>query len=131
MSATSRFLLPLFALFAVINIIIFSLQQLLVKYNVDQTVLLGANAIFLLMNILVFIFQQKALHNSNPNVFIRSVIGGMMFKMFVCAIAVLAYVLLIGPDYNKKAVFISMFFYLFYLAVEVVVLMRVNNKKNA
>lgn len=131
MHATSRFLLPLFTLFAIINILIFSLKPVFVKYNVDNTVLLGANAIFLLMNIVVFLFQKKALNHSNPNVFIRSVIGGMMFKMFVCAIAVLAYVVLVGPEYNKKAVFISLFFYLFYLAAEVVILMRVNNKKNA
>lgn len=131
MSTTTRFLLPLFVLFTVITTLIFALGQIFVKYNVDSSVLLGANAIFLLMNILVFLFQQKALNNSNPNVFIRSVIGGMMFKMFICAIAVLAYVLLVGPEYNKKAVFIAMFFYLFYLAAEVYILMRVNNKKNA
>jgi hypothetical protein len=57
--------------------------------------------------------------------------GGMMLKMFVCAIAVLAYVVIIGNDYNKKAVFISLFFYLIYLAVEVAILTRLNNKKNA
>ncbi len=131
MSTTSRFLLPLFILFVIINILIFALKQVFLKYNVDTTVLLGANALFLLMNILVFLFQQKALQHANPNVFIRSVIGGMMFKMFVCAIAVLAYVVLVGPEYNKKAVFIAMFFYLFYLAAEVMILMRVNNKKNA
>lgn len=131
MNSTYRFLLPLLILFAIINFLIFTLKTVFTKYNVDGTVLLGANAIFLLMNILVFLFQQKALKHSNPNVFIRSVIGGMMLKMFVCAIAVLAYVVLVGPDYNKKAVFISLFFYLFYLAAEVGILMRLNSKKNA
>lgn len=131
MSPSARFLLPLFTVFAIINILIFSLKSILVKFNVDSSVLLGANAIFLLTNILVFLYQHKALSNPNPNVFIRSVIAGMMLKMFVCAIAVLAYVVIIGKDYNKKAVFISLFFYLIYLAVEVAILMRLNNKKNA
>ena len=131
MNSTYRFLLPLLILFAIINFLIFILKTVFTRYNVDGTVLLGANAIFLVMNILVFLFQQKALKHSNPNVFIRSVIGGMMLKMFVCAIAVLAYVVLVGPDYNKKAVFISLFFYLFYLAAEVGILMRLNSKKNA
>ncbi|HSN60424.1 MAG TPA: hypothetical protein VLR49_05795 [Ferruginibacter sp.] len=131
MSPTARFLLPLFTVFAIINILIFSLKSILIKFNVDSSVLLGANAIFLLTNILVFLYQHKALSNPNPNVFIRSVIAGMMLKMFVCAIAVLAYVVIIGKDYNKKAVFISLFFYLIYLAVEVAILMRLNNKKNA
>jgi len=131
MNTSTRFLAPLFVLFVVINILVFALKQVFVTYNVNASVLLGANALFLLMNILVFLFQKKALQHANPNVFIRSVIGGMMFKMFVCAIAVLAYVVLVGAEYNKKAVFISMFFYLFYLAAEVFLLMQVNNKKNA
>jgi len=131
MSPSARFLLPLFSVFAIINILIFSLKSILVKFNVDSNVLLAANAIFLITNILVFLYQHKALSNPNPNVFIRSVIGGMMLKMFVCAIAVLAYVVIIGKDYNKKAVFISLFFYLIYLAVEVAILMRHNNRKNA
>ncbi len=131
MSPSARFLLPLFTVFAIINILIFSLKSILVKFNVDSNVLLAANAIFLITNILVFLYQHKALSNPNPNVFIRSVIGGMMLKMFACAIAVLAYVVIIGKDYNKKAVFISLFFYLIYLAVEVAILMRHNNRKNA
>ncbi len=100
-------------------------------YGVDVNVLLGANGIFFIINILVFLYQKQALTNPNPNVFIRSVLGGMMVKMFVCAIAVFGYVVLLGPTYNKKAVFISMFLYLIYLAVEVATLMRLNNKKNA
>ena len=131
MSSSSRFLLPLLTVFAIINILIFSLKTILLRFNVDISVLLVANVIFLLINILVFLFQFKALSNPNPNVFIRSVMGGMMLKMFVCAIAVLAYVVIIGNDYNKKAVFISLFFYLIYLAVEVAILTRLNNKKNA
>lgn len=131
MSPSARFLLPLLSLFAILTVMIFSLKGIFVKYGVDANVLLAANGIFLLINILVFLYQKQALNNSNPNVFIRSVMGGMMFKMFVCAIAVLAYVLLVGKDYNKKAVFISMFIYLFYLAVEVATLMRLNNNRNA
>ncbi len=131
MRPSARFLLPLLSLFAILTVLIFSLKSIFVKYGVDANVLLAANGIFLLINILVFLYQKQALNNSNPNVFIRSVMGGMMFKMFVCAIAVLAYVVLVGKDYNKKAVFISMFFYLLYLAVEVAILMRLNNNRNA
>ena len=109
MSSSTRFLLPLFFVFAIINILIFSLKTVLLRFNVDMSILLAANALFLLINILVFLFQFKALSNPNPNVFIRSVMAGMMLKMFVCAIAVLAYVVITGNDYNKKAVFISLF----------------------
>ncbi|MBC7867432.1 MAG: hypothetical protein H7X88_07850 [Gloeobacteraceae cyanobacterium ES-bin-316] len=131
MTPSARFLRPLLLLFAVLTIFILSLKTFLVKYGVDVNVLFAANFIFLLINVLVFLYQKKALTNPNPNVFIRSVIAGMMIKMFVCAIAVLAYVVLVGKDYNKKAVFISMFIYLIYLAAEVATLMKLNNQKNA
>ena len=131
MSPTARFLLPLLSLFAIITIMIFFLKNALTRYGIDASVLLAANGIFLLINILVFLYQKQAITNANPNVFIRSVMAGMMIKMFVCAIAVLGYVVLIGKDYNKKAVFISMFLYLIYLAVEVATLMRLNNNRNA
>lgn len=131
MTPSARFLLPLIILFAILTTLIFLLKPVLLKYGIDGNVLLVANGIFLLINVLVFHYQKQALVNPNPNVFIRSVMGGMMIKMFVCAVAVLGYVMLAGGDYNKKAVFISMFFYLFYLAVEVAILMRLNNNRNA
>lgn len=131
MSLSSRFLFPVLGLFALISLLILSLSGFLKKYGIDTNVLLVANGIFLLLNIIVFLIQKKALSHPNPNVFIRSVMGGMMLKMIVCAIAVIAYVLSVGPGYNKRSVFISLFIYLIYLAVEVATLMRLNNKKNA
>lgn len=131
MSLSSRFLLPLFSVFAIITILVFLLKPVLNNYGIDSHVLLAANVIFLLINIIVFLFQKKALQHSNPNVFVRSVIAGMMIKMFVCAIAVLLYVVSIGNNYNKKAVFIALFVYLIYLAAEVAILMRLIHRKNA
>ncbi len=131
MSNPSRFLFPILGLFVIINIVIFSLSGLLKGYNINRNVLLVANCIFLVLNVAIFLGQKKALTHPNPNVFVRTIMGGMMVKMMACAIAVIVYVLSIGGGYDKKAVFISLFIYLIYLAVEVATLMRLNNKKNA
>lgn len=131
MTASPRFLYPMLGLCAIISLLILSLTGFLKRYGIDTNVLLAANAIFLLINILVFLMQKKAHTHPNPNVFIRAVMGGMMLKMLVCAIAVIVYVVSVGNTYNKKAVFISLFIYLIYLAVEVATLMRLNNKKHA
>lgn len=131
MNASPRLLYPMLVLFAIISVLILSMAGFLKKYGIDTNVLLVANGIFLLINILVFLMQKKAHSHSNPNVFVRAVMGGMMLKMLVCAIAVIVYVVSIGNTYNKKAVFISLFIYLIYLAVEVATLMRLNNKKHA
>ena len=69
--------------------------------------------------------------NANPNVFVRSVMGSMMIKMFIVVGVVFAYVAFSGGHYNKRGVFISLFFYLIYLAVEVYAVMKLNNQKNA
>ena len=130
MKLFGKILLPLIIIFNVLTILIFTLGGLWSKYQVDKNVLLGANILFMGTGLLVFFMQKNALTNKNPNIFIRSVIAGMMIKMFSTVIAVLAYVVFMGPTYNKKAVFISLFMYLLYLAAEVIAISKVNSKKN-
>lgn len=131
MTASSRFIYPLLAIFIILSGILIAFSKALEKAGVDTKILLVANGLFFLLNVIVSLVQKKALAHSNPNVFVRTVIAGMMIKMFACAIAVIAYVILTGPDYNKKAVFISLFIYLIYLAVEVGTIIRLNNRSNA
>ncbi len=114
-----KMLKPIIIIFVVFVTFIIVGNNLLVKYIVNKNVLLSANVLFLITGVFVFFMQKKALTNSNPNVFIRSVIAGMMIKMFSTVIAVLSYVLIEGSGYNKKAVFLSLLMYLVYLATEV------------
>lgn len=131
MNVINRLFFPLFILFGIITALVFILKDFLTNHNINTHVLLAANSLFLVINIIVFLFQKKALGHTNPNVFVRSVIAGMMVKMFACAIAVIIYVLSMDGDYNKKSVFIALFIYLIYLAAEVAILMRQNSRKNA
>ena len=128
MNASNKTIYPLLAIFTVISGLLVVFSKSLEAQGVDTTVLLAANGLFFILNLIVFFIQKKALTNSNPNIFIRTVIAGMMIKMFTCAIAVIAYVTLIGPGYNKKSVFISLFIYLIYLGVEVATITRLNNR---
>ena len=130
MKLFGKMLLPIFIIFIILTVLILTSGNFLVKYNVDKSVLLGANLLFLMVSILVFFMQKNALQNKNPNVFVRSVIAGMMIKMFSTVIAVLAYVVSVGQGYNKKAVFISLFMYLIYLGAEVMAISKVNKTKN-
>lgn len=128
MSIATKALAPFLIIFFVVNIIVGAAWNPLVRMGMDNYVLLGANALFLLMNILVFFIQKKALTNANPNVFIRSIMSGMMIKMFLCVIAVLIYTVSIGDKFNKSSVFVSLLLYLVYLGVEVMVMTRLNKK---
>ncbi len=130
MKLFGKMLLPIFIIFISLTVLILTSSNILEKYNVDKNVLLGANLLFLVVGILVFFMQKNALQNTNPNVFVRSVIAGMMIKMFSTVIAVLAYVVTVGQGYNKRAVFISLFMYLIYLGAEVMAISKVNKTKN-
>ncbi len=121
---------PVLMVFVAVTIFVLLAGVLWRKFLIDRSVLLGANLLFLVMSLLIYFMQKKALTNTNPNTFFRSVIGGMMIKMFTAVVAVLTYVMLSGPTYDKKAVFISLFIYLLYLAAEVAAISKYIRKKN-
>ena len=128
MKAQRNILLPLLLVFIICNGFFLLAKKLLVKWGIDGNVLIIANSLFLILSLITFLIQQKALRNSNPNVFIRSVMGGMMIKMFVCIIAVFIYWLLMKDKFSKVTVFAAMILYLIYLAVEVRLVIKLNRQ---
>ncbi len=131
MNPRFKILLPLVVTFFVLAVLIFFSGLFFTNGTINFTVLMVANCLFFLMSLIAFRIQLKAMGNANPNAFVRSVMAGVMIKMFVCIAAVMAYVLLSRFNFNKPAVFISMLFYLVYLVVEVALLLKLNKRKNA
>jgi hypothetical protein len=123
--------LPVLTVFVLINILILTSVHTLNTYNISTNVLAVSNLFFFLLSVISISIQNKALSNKNPNVFIRSVMIGMILKMFSTAIAVVIYFFQSGSNFNKRGVFISLFFYLIYLATEVTTVMKLNKKSNA
>ena len=124
-----KMLTPVIIVFLAVTVFVLLAGGLWRKFHIDRDVLLGANLLFLLLSLMIYFIQKKALTSTNPNTFFRTVIGGMMIKMFTAVIAVLIYVVLYGPTYDKKAVFISLFIYLLYLAAEVAAISKDIRKK--
>ena len=98
--------------------------------GINFIVILASNFLFFGVSIFVLRKQRRAMMNPNPNVFIRRVMSGMMFKMGIVLAAVMAYVFLAGKGFNKPAIYISLLLYLVYLAVEVAAVMKLNKRKN-
>ena len=122
---------PLFITFLILTAIVFAGNIFKVEKSIDYFVLMGGNCLFFLVSLFVFRMQYLAMYNANPNVFIRSVMGGMLIKVFACVIAVVAYYFLSRPGFNKPAVYASMVIYIVYLVVEVRTIMKLNKTKNA
>ena len=131
MNAQKKLVLPLFIIFLLFSTSFLVSKALLAKWGIDYAVLIVANLLFFVVSLGVFFMQKKALNHINPNVFIRSVMAGMLIKMGVCVFAIILYRLIAGNSVSKISVFAAMFLYLLYLAVEVRVIMKLNRQKNA
>lgn len=121
----------LFLTFMLLCVLIFTSKNFLATHNIDIRVVMFANVFFLLMSLVSFLLQLKGMKHNNPNVFVRSVMGSMMMKMMATIFAVAVYVMSSGSQFNKRGVFISLFLYLIFLAVEVFTIMKLNKKQNA
>jgi len=121
---------PLILIFIFINTFLLTAPAFFEKNGIDRNVLIIANTLLFLTNFVAFFLQRKALQNKNPNVFVRSMMAGMMIKMLVLLGAFLLYIMVLGKQVNKPAIYISLFLYLLYLAVEVMLLMKLNKQKN-
>ncbi len=131
MKARQKQLFPLILLFVFLNIFFLTAKSIFKKWGIDREVLIIANILFFLISLIAFSLQRKAMQKTNPHAFVRSVMGSMMIKMFVVIIAVIIYTLFSGPLFNKPSVFIALFLYIIYLAVEVAIVMKMNKQKNA
>ncbi len=131
MKEGKKLIVPLVAVFVVFSGSLVASKNLLAKWGIDSDILIIANVLFFLISLVAFFMQKKALANPNPNVFVRSVMGGMLIKMFVVIAAVILYRLVAGNNVNKVSVFAAMFLYLLYLGVEVAVITQLNKQKHA
>lgn len=131
MNFSFKTVMPLFITFMVLVAVIFAGNFLLTDRGIDYVVVMGGNCLFFLISLFVFRMQFLALYNRNPQVFIRSVMGGMLIKMFVCVAAIVAYYFLSGDKFSKPAVYVAMVIYIVYLVVEVRAIMKLNKAKNA
>jgi len=130
MNSQKKIIVPLVVIFILFSASLNITKNLLAKWGMDYNVLIVANLLFFLISMLAFFMQKKALGNSNPNVFVRSVMAGMLIKMGVVVTAVIVYRLAAGNNVSKVSVFASMFLYLLYLGVEVAVITKLNKQKN-
>ena len=131
MSFSFKPVLPLFITFLVLTVLCFAGNLFFADRGINYAVVMGGNCLFFLISLFVFRMQYVAMQNSNPNVFIRSVMGGMIIKVFACVIAIVAYYFISGAAFNKPAVYLSMVIYIVYLVVEVRTIMKLNKTKNA
>ncbi len=130
MQRTTKLIYPILSLFIIISAIIIVLKTKLLAWGFDPALLLIANVGLLLLTLLVFFMQIKSIKSGNPNRFVQAVMAGTLIKMMLFAISVLVYVRS-TQQVNRKSVIACLVFYMLYLIVEVMIVNRLNKKKDA
>ena len=120
---------PVVLLFIIINTLAISLRGRWAAWNVNQEVLIIGNLFLFLITLVSFFVAKRGLHNANPHVFSRSVMGSIMVKMFLALIAAFIYISIYKKSLNKPALFICMGLYLVYTFLEVSSLTRLLRTK--
>ncbi len=119
----------LFLVFTLLSILISLLKNIgLNRFHFDTSLLWAANLFFFCLSLITLALQIKSMKNKNPNVFIRSVMGGILIKMFGSLLAVFVYVIYNDYKFDTGSMFLGLCFYLFYLMAEVTTLMKLNKK---
>lgn len=121
---------PVFLVFIILNACFLLMKSFLAGNGFNTGLLIGANLLFVVINIIVFFLQRNALKNPNPNAFVRSVMGGMMIKMFVTIAAVFIYIAVAKQNLDLKNLFAIMLLYFLYLGIEVAIISTMQKQKN-
>jgi hypothetical protein len=121
--------LPIIFLFIILNGFFLAGKNMLHRWNADQEVLITGNLFLFLITLIAFFIVQKSFTNKNPQVFIRSIYGSVMIRLFASMIAAFIYIAIFQKNLNKPALFILMGLYLLYTFVEVSLLTRMLKSK--
>lgn len=123
--------LPFIYLFITLNTICLLFGKKLDAIKIDHLVVIGANILLFLISIITLTMHLKAVKNANPNVFSRSIMGGMIIKLFGLGAGLVIYLIQAGKNISVYAIFVSMFLYVLYTFLEVKIALQLNQKPNA
>ena len=118
----------LISVFIIIGVVLIFFKEFVKRnhINIDVEVLQGANVILYILSLISIKLQVKGMGNPNPNVFVRTVMGSMMIKMFIVVALVFVYVAMSGDHLNKNGILISLFFYLIYRFIKQIIYFKKN-----
>jgi hypothetical protein len=126
-----KLLRPLLIVFAFTTAFFVTGKAFLVKQGASQEALIWGNCILFGATLLSFYLMGRAVQAGTTGAFVRNVYGGFIGKLMICLFGALIY-FMSTDKVNKPALFILMFLYFVYTAVEVRSLMQLNrSKKNA
>lgn len=123
---------PMFILFVFLSAFFISGKNILVKWNIDQDVLIMGNLLLLIITLGSYLILSRATRSANPNSFVRAMYGSFIIKFFVIAATAFIYIVIAKKNVNKPGLIACMGLYVIYTVIEVSALTKLlKQKKNA
>lgn len=126
--ADSKAIVPMFIFFITVNSFCLLFKDWLTAKGTDPVVLGIGNCILFILSVIIFFMQKKSLQNTNPNVFVRAIMGGTLLKLIVIAGTVVIYLISAGEKKSIYAVIACMGLYFVYTFIEVKTVSRINKE---
>jgi len=125
-----KLMMRFFILFIVVIVLAMVFAPWLDAHKINHLVVISANALLLVFTGGNMLLQVKALANPNPNVFVRSVMGGTFVKLVLLVIALAIYLFAAGANRSIYAICVAAGLYIAYTAIEVKGLLELNKQNN-
>lgn len=121
-------LTPILGLFSVVSIATMTFASWFTSLGIDADVLMMANLFVCLLTLFSFWMLYRGLQAKSTTSFLSAVYGSFLAKLVLAALAVVIYATVSGAQMNKAAVFAAMVLYLFYMFLEIRVLLLLVKK---
>lgn len=126
---TDRFFIRLFAVFGILNGILFIFKPQILAQGMHVNILMTGNVLLAIVTLVSYLLSRQGLASANNNAFVRAVYGSMLLKFFLSIVGIAAYVLSYRPNVSKLTVFTLLFFYLIYTVFETFSLFKLTRLK--
>ena len=124
----SKAILPLFILFIVIDSFILYSHSYFTTTLIDLMAIFVCNCLLFVLSVLSLVMHEKAINQKNANAMVTSVMGATLLKLLVLASAAFIYLFLKKSANVTYTLFIVMFMYIIYTALEVRTALKMNDK---
>jgi hypothetical protein len=118
--------LPLIFIFVAVNALCVIFNNKLDAWKINHLVVQAANLLLFVLMFTSAYIHFKALHKTNPNAFLRSVLSATLLKLFVIGGATLVYLFVAGENKSVYAVIAGLLLYIIYTIVELRGIFKLN-----
>jgi hypothetical protein len=110
---------PMLVFFLLVNSFCIIFKNWLDAKAIDHMVVIVANCILFILSIFIFLMHKRSAQNTNPHVFVRSVMAGTFIKLIVIAGAVTVYLFTAGENKSVYGIVAGIGLYFVYTFIEV------------